>query len=70
MKHVLLCVQVLRVPPSVSGVLPKRCPVGGCSGLVVGVKRYGRSANKSLLDLIQLKHLQHSRWVQGLWLMA
>lgn len=42
--------------------LPKRCPSGGCPGLVVGVKRYGRPANKSLLDLTQMKHLERGRW--------
>lgn len=40
---------------------PKRCPVGGCPGMVVGVRRYGRPANKALLDLIQKKHLEHGR---------
>jgi hypothetical protein len=40
---------------------PKRCPVGGCQGMVVGVKRYGRPANKALLDFIQKKHLEHGR---------
>jgi hypothetical protein len=29
--------------------------------MVVGVKRYGRPTNKSLLDLIQKKHLEHGR---------
>jgi hypothetical protein len=30
--------------------------------MVVGVKRYGRPVNKSLLGLIQMKHLEHGRW--------
>ena len=40
---------------------PKKCPAGGCNGLVVGVHRYGRPANKALLDLIQRKHLEVGR---------
>eukprot|EP00878_Enallax_costatus_P030455 GHUV01033159.1.p1 GENE.GHUV01033159.1~~GHUV01033159.1.p1 ORF type:complete len:212 (+),score=65.09 GHUV01033159.1:79-714(+) len=40
---------------------PKKCPAGGCRGVVVGVKRYGRPANKALLDLVQRKHLQDGR---------
>jgi len=30
--------------------------------MVVGVRRYGRPANKALLDLIQMKHLEKGRY--------
>jgi hypothetical protein len=41
---------------------PKACPAGGCSGVVTGLLRYGRPANKALLDLIQRKQLEMGRW--------
>lgn len=40
---------------------PKSCPAAGCTGLVVGLARYGRPGNKALLDLIQRKHLENGR---------
>ncbi|KAF6248733.1 AAA domain-containing protein [Scenedesmus sp. NREL 46B-D3] len=40
---------------------PKTCPAGGCTGLVAGLRRYGRPANKALLDLIQRKQLEEGR---------
>jgi hypothetical protein len=47
------------LPPDVWA--PKACPAGGCSGLVAGLRRYGRPANKALLDLIQRKQLEAGR---------
>ncbi|WIA41121.1 hypothetical protein OEZ86_004749 [Tetradesmus obliquus] len=47
------------LPPDVWS--PKACPAGGCGALVVGLRRYGRPANKALLDLIQRKQLESGR---------